>query len=141
MGQILDKPITEKYNDSNCRQGIRYGLSSMQGWRPSMEDDHSALISIPTLGNNISWFAVFDGHNGSNISSHCSSHLLEAIISNKTFVEAVEKQMQLSTEEFKKKVTDGIISAFLQFDKMMQHGKEILIKNPRSSGGLSLIHI
>ena len=139
MGQTLDKPITEKYNESNCRQGIRYGLSSMQGWRSSMEDSHSALISIPTLGDNISWFAVFDGHNGSNISSHCSSHLLEAIISNKTFVEAVKKQMQLSIEEFQKKVTDGIISAFLQFDKKMQNSKEILIKNPRSSGGSTAI--
>ena len=143
MGQTLDKPITEKYNESNCRQGIRYGLSSMQGWRSSMEDSHSALISIPTLGDNISWFAVFDGHNGSNISSHCSSHLLEAITNNKTFVEAVEKQMQLTAEEFKKKVTDGIISAFLQLDKKMQNGQENVMKNPKipqkSSGGSTAI--
>ena len=95
-----------------------------------MEDSHSALLSIPTLGNNISWFAVFDGHNGSNISSHCSSHLLEAVTHNKTFVEAVEKQMQLTAEEFKKKVTDGIIGAFLQFDKKMQNGQENVTKNP-----------
>ena len=124
MGQTLDKPITEKYNESNCRQGIRYGLSSMQGWRSSMEDSHSALISIPTLGDNISWFAVFDGHNGSNISSHCSNHLLDAITSTKTFVDAVEKQKQLTAEEFKKKVTDGIISAFLHLTKRCETAKK-----------------
>jgi serine/threonine protein phosphatase PrpC len=45
--------------------GLRYGLSSMQGWRIEMEDAHSAVIGIPDVGENISWFAVFDGHAGS----------------------------------------------------------------------------
>ncbi len=47
MGAFLDKPKTEKYNESKTGAGLRYGLSSMQGWRIEMEDAHSAIIGIP----------------------------------------------------------------------------------------------
>jgi protein phosphatase 1B len=30
MGAFLDKPKTEKYNESRVGGGLRYGLSSMQ---------------------------------------------------------------------------------------------------------------
>jgi hypothetical protein len=30
MGAFLDKPKTEKYNESRIGGGLRYGLSSMQ---------------------------------------------------------------------------------------------------------------
>ena len=30
MGAFLDKPKTEKYNESRIGGGVRYGLSSMQ---------------------------------------------------------------------------------------------------------------
>ena len=34
MGAFLDKPKTEKYNESSEGVGLRYGLSSMQvGWQ------------------------------------------------------------------------------------------------------------
>ena len=51
MGAFLDKPKTEKYNESQAGAGLRYGLSSMQGWRIEMEDAHSALIGIPEIGD------------------------------------------------------------------------------------------
>lgn len=81
MGAFLDKPKTEKYNEAKSGAGLRYGLSSMQGWRIEMEDAHSAIIGIPDVGENISWFAVFDGHAGSRVSAHCSDHLLDCISS------------------------------------------------------------
>ena len=34
----MDKPKTEKYNESKTVAHLRYGLSSMQGWRISMDD-------------------------------------------------------------------------------------------------------
>lgn len=79
MGAFLDKPKTEKYNESKVGGGLRYGLSSMQGWRIEMEDAHSAVIGIPDQKDNVSWFAVFDGHAGSRVSAHCSHHLLDCI--------------------------------------------------------------
>ncbi|KAJ6365909.1 hypothetical protein OIU77_002466 [Salix suchowensis] len=38
MGIYLSSPKTEKFSEEggNCR--LRYGLSSMQGWRATMED-------------------------------------------------------------------------------------------------------
>ena len=53
MGAFLDKPKTEKYNESQAGAGLRYGLSSMQGWRIEMEDAHSALIGIPEIGDKV----------------------------------------------------------------------------------------
>ena len=105
MGAFLDKPKTEKYNESKTGAGLRYGLSSMQGWRIEMEDAHSAVIGIPEINENISWFAVFDGHAGSRVSAHCSTHLLESISTFDDFKDALKKEHQLSEEELMEKVS------------------------------------
>ena len=105
MGAFLDKPKTEKYNESKTGAGLRYGLSSMQGWRIEMEDAHSAVIGIPEISENISWFAVFDGHAGSRVSAHCSTHLLESISTFDDFKDALKKEHQLSEEELMEKVS------------------------------------
>ena len=104
MGAFLDKPKTEKYNESKTGAGLRYGLSSMQGWRIEMEDAHSAVIGIPEINENIAWFAVFDGHAGSRVSAHCSTHLLESISTFDDFKDALKKEHQLSEEELMEKV-------------------------------------
>jgi protein phosphatase 1B len=44
-----------------------------------MEDAHSAIIGIPDIGENVSWFAVFDGHAGSRVSAHCSGELNQSV--------------------------------------------------------------
>ena len=37
MGTILDKPVTEKEDtEEGEAHGLRYGVSSMQGWRVDM---------------------------------------------------------------------------------------------------------
>ena len=46
MGAFLDKPKTEKYNESKVGGGLRYGLSSMQGWRITMEDAHTHILTL-----------------------------------------------------------------------------------------------
>ena len=105
MGAFLEKPKTEKYNESKSGAGLRYGLSSMQGWRIEMEDAHTAVIGLPEVGDNVSWFAVFDGHAGSRVSAHCSSHLLDCIMSQDAFKESLKKEHVLSEEELMDKVT------------------------------------
>lgn len=109
MGAFLDKPKTEKYNESKTGAGLRYGLSSMQGWRIEMEDAHSAIIGIPEIGENMSWFAVFDGHAGSRVSAHCATQLLETISSKDDFKESLKKEHQLSEEELMEKVNKTIL--------------------------------
>ena len=50
MGAFLDKPKTEKHNSRGEGNNLRYGLSSMQGWRVEMEDAHTAVLGLPTPG-------------------------------------------------------------------------------------------
>lgn len=38
MGIYLSNPKTEKSSEDGENQRLRYGLSSMQGWRATMED-------------------------------------------------------------------------------------------------------
>jgi protein phosphatase 1B len=96
MGAFLDKPKTEKYNESQSGAGLRYGLSSMQGWRIEMEDAHSALIGIPDIGDKVCWFAVFDGHAGSRVSAHCAKHLLDCIVTNDDLKRALKSEGTMS---------------------------------------------
>ncbi|PWA25955.1 hypothetical protein CCH79_00001842 [Gambusia affinis] len=81
MGAFLDKPKTEKHNSHGEGNGLRYGLSSMQGWRVEMEDAHTAVLGLQAPGmTDWSFFAVYDGHAGSRVATYCSKHLLEHII-------------------------------------------------------------
>lgn len=85
MGAFLDKPKTEKHNAHGAGNGLRYGLSSMQGWRVEMEDAHTAVVGIPHGLEDWSFFAVYDGHAGSRVANYCSTHLLEHITTNEDF--------------------------------------------------------
>lgn len=44
MGIYLSTPKTEKFSDDGENDRLRYGLSSMQGWRATMEDAVSNLM-------------------------------------------------------------------------------------------------
>jgi len=125
MGAFLDKPKTEKYNESKSGAGLRYGLSSMQGWRIEMEDAHSAIIGIPDIGENVSWFAVFDGHAGSRVSAHCSDHLLDCISSVEDFKDSLRKEHTLGEEELLEKVKAGILNGFLELDEKLRKIPEV----------------
>ena len=63
MGQTLSEPVTEKQS-STC-QDSRYlvGSSCMQGWRVSMDDSHTQILSLPD-DPGTAFFAVYDGHGG-----------------------------------------------------------------------------
>ena len=68
MGAFLDAPITTKESDVGAGNGLTYAVSSMQGWRNTMEDAHCAIVDIKELPG-CSFFAVFDGHAGSFVST------------------------------------------------------------------------
>lgn len=44
MGIYLSSPKTEKVSEDGENDRLRYGLSSMQGWRSTMEDAVSAFM-------------------------------------------------------------------------------------------------
>lgn len=125
MGAFLDKPKTEKYNESNAGAGLRYGLSSMQGWRIEMEDAHSAVIGLPDVGEKVSWFAVFDGHAGSRVSAHCANHLLDCVTASPAFKEALRAEHSLGQEELFDKVKGGVLKGFLELDEKLRKIPEV----------------
>jgi len=125
MGAFLDKPKTEKYNESKIGGGLRYGLSSMQGWRIEMEDAHSAIIGIPDQKETVSWFAVFDGHAGSRVSAHCAHHLLDCIRTNDDFTCTLQHEHTLSKDELLQGVEKGILKGFLELDEKLRKIPEV----------------
>ncbi|KAK7919157.1 hypothetical protein WMY93_010441 [Mugilogobius chulae] len=112
MGAFLDKPKTEKHSAHGEGNGLRYGLSSMQGWRVEMEDAHTAVVGLPHGLADWSFFAVYDGHAGSRVANYCSGHLLEHILSGGTDFGSSPCSVE--------GVKDGIRSGFLNIDEYMR---------------------
>ncbi|XP_051031159.1 protein phosphatase 1B isoform X3 [Phodopus roborovskii] len=123
MGAFLDKPKTEKHNAHGAGNGLRYGLSSMQGWRVEMEDAHTAVVGIPHGLENWSFFAVYDGHAGSRVANYCSTHLLEHITTNEDFRAAGTAGSAL--EPSVENVKTGIRTGFLKIDEYMRNFSDL----------------
>ncbi|XP_057454065.1 probable protein phosphatase 2C 60 isoform X2 [Lotus japonicus] len=83
MGIYLSSPKTEKASDDGENDRLRYGLSSMQGWRASMEDAHAAL---PCLDESTSYFAVYDGHGGKAVSKFCAKYLHQQMLKHEAYI-------------------------------------------------------
>ncbi|KAL0983844.1 hypothetical protein UPYG_G00133490 [Umbra pygmaea] len=117
MGAFLDKPKTEKHNAHGEGNGLRYGLSSMQGWRVEMEDAHTATMGLPHGLDDWSFFAVYDGHAGARVANYASKHLLEHIIANCMGPVDPEGFSPAPTVEA---VKAGIRTGFLKIDEHMR---------------------
>ena len=137
MGGFLDKPKTEKHNETGLGNGLRYGLSSMQGWRVEMEDAHRAVIGLPGELKDWSYFAVFDGHAGAKVSAFCADQLLDAITANEDFragssadVRTPEQaeDLQATIDRVKK----GIRTGFLDLDDKMREIPEMMSGEDKS---------
>ncbi|XP_021207737.1 probable protein phosphatase 2C T23F11.1 isoform X1 [Bombyx mori] len=74
MGQTLSEPVTEKQSATCQDSRFLVGSSCMQGWRVSMDDSHTHILSLPD-DPGTAFFAVYDGHGGSNIAEHAGKHL------------------------------------------------------------------
>lgn len=82
MGIYLSKPNITKNSQVGDGPNMKYGVSSMQGWRMTMEDSH---ISEPHFTEDASLFAVFDGHGGAEVAKFCSKHFPPALKTNVNF--------------------------------------------------------
>lgn len=117
MGAFLDKPKTEKETSKGEGNGLRFGVASMQGWRVEMEDAHTAKIGLTEQLQDWSFFAVFDGHAGANVSKYCAENLHEFITKSENFRKAVEDR---SSSLDLKQLEQGIIDGFLELDEAMR---------------------
>lgn len=80
MGAYLSKPVRSKAQEKGEGNGLKFGMTSMQGWRENMEDSHVAKINLGNTHSEWSFFAVFDGHAGDTASRYCAEHLLDTIL-------------------------------------------------------------
>jgi len=111
MGIYLSSPNTTKTSEDGENELLRYGVSAMQGWRMSMEDSH---ISSPDLDENISLFAVFDGHGGAEVAKFCSDNFAKELKANNNYKEG---NYALALQE-----------AFLKMDEILmgENGMDLL---------------
>ena len=118
MGNYLSEPNKTKEPVFGKGNGIKFGGSSMQGWRKSMEDAH---ICEPNFTQNSSLFAIFDGHAGREMALFCAKYLGPQLKKNKKF----------STES---SITQALVETFLQMDIMARQPEYIKelksLKNP-----------
>ncbi|KAM0844764.1 hypothetical protein ACQ4PT_056827 [Festuca glaucescens] len=82
MGVYLSTPKTDKLSEDGENDQLKFGLSSMQGWRASMEDAHSALLD---LDKDTSFFGVFDGHGGKVVAKFCSKYLHREVLKSEGY--------------------------------------------------------
>ncbi|KZC07195.1 Protein phosphatase 1G [Dufourea novaeangliae] len=110
MGAYLSEPITKKVSSDQVGKNVAFGASSMQGWRISQEDAHNCCIDFD---ENVSLFAVYDGHGGHEVATYCASNLPEFI-----------KQ----TEAYKNgDIRQALIDAFLGFDATLEKAEVVSI--------------
>lgn len=112
MGAFLDKPITDKTSGQGSGNGLKYGHSSMQGWRMTMEDAHTTVPNVPGL-DSCSFFGVYDGHCGHTIAKYSSENLLNEFLKHSDLAELINS-------DDKEKIEPSVIS------KVMEEGFVIL---------------
>ncbi|KAM7277057.1 hypothetical protein ACFE04_018923 [Oxalis oulophora] len=103
MGVYLSTPKTEKFSEDNENDRVRYGLSSMQGWRASMEDAHAAY---PDLDASTSFFGVYDGHGGKVVAKFCAKYLHQQVLKSDSYAAG---DLETSVQK-----------AFFRMDEMMR---------------------
>lgn len=82
MGIYLSKPNTTKNSHDGESKSLRFGASSMQGWRMTMED---ADIALADFDKDTHLFAVFDGHGGSEVAKFCGKHFPTELKANENY--------------------------------------------------------
>lgn len=102
MGNLLGAPVTDKETHRGVTKDekLKFGLSSMQGWRVHMEDAHIAegelyalesdnkggkSTKIPLPGHSL--FAVYDGHGGTFAAIYSGNNFLRVLSKQPKFVQ------------------------------------------------------
>ncbi|KAF1735921.1 Protein phosphatase 2C 2 [Beauveria bassiana] len=95
MGQTLSEPVVDKNSSKGEDDILYYGVSSMQGWRISMEDADTTVLNLipsPTAEESevhknarLSFFGVYDGHGGEKVATYCGANMHNIIARQESF--------------------------------------------------------
>ena len=113
MGKHLTKPITEKRSSGKLTDGFHWGATAMQGWRVSMQNDHTCRTS---LGNHKTFgiFIVCDGYGGSACAAKTVKEFPDFLSTHDCFPKTSERE-----EYDPNQIRLAIINAFVDFDKTL----------------------
>ncbi|EPQ54511.1 PP2C-domain-containing protein [Gloeophyllum trabeum ATCC 11539] len=104
MGQTLSVPATDKNTESGGNDRFMYAVSEMQGWRITMEDAHTIALRLDEDKDEPNaFFAVYDGHGGSNVARYAGRNVHKRLASQeeyqaKRYPEALKRAF-LGTDE------------------------------------------
>jgi len=146
MGNILglEAPITAKASEHGEGNGLRYAVSSMQGWRVRMEDEHSIVgaLQAPSGLKNISLFAVYDGHGGSFTSNYAGKHFVNIFGARKEVKEyASMSQADRDDVPGLALLKSGLANSFLEIDEKMKVARVMERQNDRSGSTIVVVII
>ncbi|MCP9257638.1 Protein phosphatase 1G [Dirofilaria immitis] len=116
MGAYLSKPITEKVSECGGNERIYYAATSMQGWRINQEDAHNCIVNYD---EDCSFFAVYDGHGGSEVAQYSAHHLPDMLKANNSW--------------FSGNYTKAIQDTFLELDELLR--SETVMKELKKMAG------
>ena len=81
-----------------------YSLLSMQGWRFAMEDAHAVVLDLEAANGKLNcFFAVYDGHGGSNVAKFAGLNVHQRLAKEEAYrngdYEVALKNAFLGTDE------------------------------------------
>jgi len=96
-------------SESGEDERFYYGLSSMQGWRISMEDAHAAILDLQvedkkqktSVDDRISFFGVYDGHGGDGV----------ALFSGENVHQIIAKEEAFTDKDYEKALKNGFLAS------------------------------
>uniref|UniRef100_A0A914I782 protein-serine/threonine phosphatase n=1 Tax=Globodera rostochiensis TaxID=31243 RepID=A0A914I782_GLORO len=114
MGAYLSKPEKGKSHEEGENDSVRFASTSMQGWRTHQEDAHNCIVDF---ADECSFFAVYDGHGGSEVSTYLK----------KNFPDFLKEHRMLEQQQN----TDALISTlqklFVKFDDILRRDETVKI--------------
>ena len=116
----------EKLKSKGEANNLKYGLCAWQNLKnlepKPMEDTHCVLLSLPKQGlENWSFFGVFDGHGGDEISNYVSKELLNSILNaDQELFELLSLNPTYLSEHYEDRLRNAITNGFLQLDNEMK---------------------
>jgi protein phosphatase 2C family protein 2/3 len=97
MGQTLSEPVVDKTSANGGDERLIFGVSSMQGWRISMEDAHAAILDLQSVAEDgkeakpagvdsrLSFFGVYDGHGGDKVAQFAGEYIHQIVAKQEAF--------------------------------------------------------
>jgi serine/threonine protein phosphatase PrpC len=143
MGNLLGSPVTEKETHTGTTSAtdtspaLKWGMSSMQGWRVHMEDAHITEGNLYALvessedheddNNNIAsskkillpghaLFAVFDGHGGTFSAEYAGKNFLRVLSHQPKFIEYARSYETADKQTKQQLLEQALHQAFVETD-------------------------